>query len=900
MAYRWLNIPVLMTVGVLLAAAPSSAAPSPLAAALKHYEADEFSKAEELIAPVVRKSPDDIRARLLLGWSIWGQGRYDEALVIFKAVLHEAPAHRVPTAEEYDAFDLPRSVAYIENPDLLQARKGLGWSYYKKGWPRAALEQFQLMGAKASTWDEPYLGRGYARLALGDLKGAREDFTQHVKLASDKKNGERALGDLSIAEKKPDGAAQHYERALKLKPKWPDVQVELAWTYVALDRLADAEKLFDALQASRPLEREVGRARIALGRRRYDDAEAALARILSAQPGHARALEVAGLLRQERYRDLDRAWSLYGEGKLAEAATAFESVLSERGGLPPASRVVALNGLGWTRLGLKDFGAAQRAFEESLRTTPDGAEATAGLGWVALNRKDWPVAEKAFTEAAAAAPQLASAQRGLIALREARFGTYDKAWSLYYGGKVPDALAAFERLSVAPGDLPSEMQPFLSAGAAWARLELGQLEDAERAFATLAKATGAAGAEGRAGLGWVALKRKQFDQARSQLADVLKVVPGHQAAQRGLAQLRRIEVPELDGAWTSYNRGKFQDAADSFRRIAEKPDAAVPYGAEATRGLAWALLRGGKFLEALPWFQKLVVTAADADSFHGRGLALSSAGRHAEAQAALKQALALAPTSIEIQLALGWAALRGGDPKAAEDIFLGVSKLAPASAAVNRALGWARARQNRPADALPALRFALAEAPAATDDADLRKLLEGSDYASLKRDLAWGYVRWHGFEQARALFEDLVRLDKHDGDALFGLGYVFYKLGKYKEADQQLERAVSAKRRPVARTAWVLFPGIGAYPILTDASSIRGWAALASNDAAKARQHFQASLERNPDLVSSLAGLALALQRSGDRAAARDAYVRAGEIYPTYPVVVAGLRETDPAAAKGR
>lgn len=893
----------LIAISALTLAASAAAKPAAsFEAALKAYDADSFLEAEHALKSILQKSPNDMQARLLLGWAVWNRGRFDESLAIFKAVLHDAPAKRRATPEEAAAFQLPSELEfmYIDNPDITSARKGLGWTYYKKGWPRAALVQFDLLQQMASKWDEPYLGRGYARLAVGQLEQAKEDFTEYLYLTTTKRNAERAFGDLHLAHKQVDKAIPYFERALKLKPRWPEVQSELAWAYAATGRLAEAEKLFNALKASRPIEWQTGMAWIALGQGKLDEAEAALGRALAASPYYGRAVEVSRLLREKRYKDFDSAWALYYQGKSKEAAAAFEALAKQPGALPQSVNFSIQNGLGWSRLALKETEAAEAAFRESLswKAFPKGAAATAGLGWVALQRKDWSAAEKALIEAVTAEPRLVIAHEGFNVLRQARFGTYDGAWALLYTGKAADALKAFEQLAPTR-ELPAPTMPYVRAGVAWAEIELGQLDQAEKAFTELSSQPGDVGAEGKAGLGWIALKRKQPEAARARFLEALKALRGHQAAQRGLAAVRRLEVPELNAAWDAYYAGKFAEAADKFKAAAAAAGLRPEYRIEENRGLAWALLRSGKPADALTAFDTLVKASADADALYGHGLALSLAGRHADAVEPLKRAAALAPLSADIHLAHGWAVLRGGDAKAADEIFLKAYSLAPASAEVNRSTAWARARRNRVAEALPPFRYALLNAPAAVDDADFRTLLRTAEYRGLRRDLAWAYVQWNAFDRARPIFEELAREDTHDGDAQFGLGYTLYKAGKYKDADAALKRATKAKQRPHARTVWVVFPQFGSYPILTDPRSIRGWVAVAAKDFSAAAERFGESLDRDPELVSSLAGLGVALQKAGDRNGAREAYLRASEIYPTYPVVTAGLRETQaPATAQ--
>ena len=93
---------------------------------------------------------------------------------------------------------------------------------------------------------------------------------------------------------------------------------------------------------------------------------------------------------------------------------------------------------------------------------------------------------------------------------------------------------------------------------------------------------------------------------------------------------------------------------------------------------------------------------------------------------------------------------------------------------------------------------------------------------------------------------------------------------------------------------WVVFPDAGSYPILTDAQSVLGWVALVADKCEQAVQRFDASLDRDPDLVASMVGKAFCLGKKGEQTAARELYLTAQEVYPAYPPVLAGLRATEP------
>lgn len=874
----------------------SLAAEPKLEQAVKLFGQEKYAEAEKLLAGILAKSPGAMDARLLMGWTLWNQGRHDEALTRFKSVLHDAPLHRFPTEAERLAFNIPSDVAYIENPDLTQARKGFGWVYFKKGWLRLAHDQFGYLIQRFRDWDEPYLGLGYVLLAQGKFKeseGAFLDYLAKTESGSKKPHeAERGLGDLYAAQGQHAKAIPHFEKALAAKPGWVEVQAGLAWSALRAGQTAKAERLFNQLKKGRPVEAEAGLAWVALKTDRLDEVEAGFGRALAALPGYGVALEGSRELRQRRYKGFDEAWALSYAGKYREAAAAFEALQKNPGLLGVAMKPSVLNGLAWSRLGLNEINEAEKSFLASLQQQPKGAEAIAGLGWIAIRRSEWEKAEKALNEANALAPGLPAVTNGFAALRTARFGPYDRAWALYNEGKYADAIRAFEALLAKPDNLPPTALPFVRSGIGWSELAVGRVDRAEEAFKQIAPASKVDEAEAKAGLGWIALRRNQAERAQKLLSEALTAVPGHAAALRGLAELRRVRAAELDKAWGAYNQGKFAEASAGFKKVADDPSLPPDYRREARRGYAWSLHFQAKFVEAAAEFDRLK-EGEDADLLYGRGLALFRLGQHGASAAVLKRAAELRPDSADYHLAHGWALLKGGDAKEALSAFLKAYQVAPASVEVNRSLGWAYVRTNRPAEAKAAFRYALDLIPGATDDKELRDLIATREYSDLRRDLAWGYVRWQAFDPARKVFEEMTRDDSQDGDAWFGHGYALYKLGKLSEAEKSLNRAIKAKRQPIARTVWVVFPEAGAYPIQADPRSILGWVALVGGKCNRAIERFEVSLNRDPDMVASMVGKGICLARAGNTAEARDVYLTAREVYPTYPAVLAGLRETE-------
>ena len=92
--------------------------------------------------------------------------------------------------------------------------------------------------------------------------------------------------------------------------------------------------------------------------------------------------------------------------------------------------------------------------------------------------------------------------------------------------------------------------------------------------------------------------------------------------------------------------------------------------------------------------------------------ALEEAGRWPEAEAALQQALALAPDQPLLLNFLGYAKLeRGEDMDAAEAMIRKASELAPDDASITNSLGWAQFKRGKVDEAIATLQRAAEKDP---------------------------------------------------------------------------------------------------------------------------------------------------------------------------------------------
>jgi arylsulfatase A-like enzyme/Tfp pilus assembly protein PilF len=183
--------------------------------------------------------------------------------------------------------------------------------------------------------------------------------------------------------------------------------------------------------------------------------------------------------------------------------------------------------------------------------------------------------------------------------------------------------------------------------------------------------------------------------------------------------------------------GQSSEALAVYRRAA---DAGVK-DEELTRQYALALCEAGSAPEAVKALAPYE-TSEDPETINARGIALSDSGREAEAKKAFERALALDPKNVDAYLNLGIVALREENPARARDFFRKALAIDDRAARVWNGLGVALLRL-------------------------------GDEPGSIE---AWSKA---------------IALDPKLYDALYNLGLVAGKSGRYRQAREALERFVA-------------------------------------------------------------------------------------------------------------
>jgi tetratricopeptide (TPR) repeat protein len=289
-----------------------------------------------------------------------------------------------------------------------------------------------------------------------------------------------------------------------------------------------------------------------------------------------------------------------------------------------------------------------------------------------------------------------------------------------------------------------------------------------------------------------ALLRQRLQRAPADIRAarvLIAVLLSQEKDSKALAEAQRIG--ELEGleavgdflqAAIYQSRGKYKEAVEYFKKSLE----VQPTAREPLQGLVASLVQLDKMQEATAYLEKM--TKDYPDNLYVKtllGQVLAGSGDAVAAQEVFESTLDANNNWLPAYTAL--AGLQGGDVGAQIDIYKRGLAAMPGSQELALLLGTAYERSGRIEDAITAYEDILAETPDLPAVANnLAALLADyrTDRASLERALEWS-----------------IQFKDSDNPAFLDtLGWVYYRLGDYKEALPYLKQAVDkAGQVPVLR-----------------------------------------------------------------------------------------------------
>jgi protein O-GlcNAc transferase len=306
-----------------------------------------------------------MRAELQKAEALHGQGRLDEAEVLYQKIAGQVPPC----------------------PQAGKALTNLGVIRHQQGETEAALALHQQALHLAPDLAEAWCNRGDLWSDLGQLDKAEDDFARAAVLAPGLAPAWFNLGNVRMRLGRLDKAEECYRRAATLLPHLPLVHAQLARCLEALERSAEAACAMEAAVRLSPgdwrLLTDLGAMRQHAGE--VKAAQAALHAAIALNSGHAAA-----------HYNLGNAY--YGEGDAAQAVASWRQAWTLDPDLADAASNI-LNGLHYLpELSGEEIYRAHREMMERLpvgphapHTNPPDPERVIRIGYVSADFRRHPL-----------------------------------------------------------------------------------------------------------------------------------------------------------------------------------------------------------------------------------------------------------------------------------------------------------------------------------------------------------------------------------------------------------------------------------------------------------------------------------------------------------------------------
>jgi len=288
---------------------------------------------------------------------------------------------------------------------------------------------------------------------------------------------------------------------------------------------------------------------------------------------------------------------------------------------------------------------------------------------------------------------------------------------------------------------------------------LCQQENFAEAEAALREAIrlGATGEHVHGWLAWALFRQQRFEEAEAEYRERLRLKSDDSSGFFGLG-------------WTLLEQNKLAEAENALRE-ALRLEPGNPW---APGLLAKALVGQGKLTEAET--EKLLQTSDLAAFQYERAEGFRQQKKFPQAEAALREAIRLAPPHPSAHELLGWVLYEQQKFSEAETAFREAVRLKSDHASSHFGLGRAlQEQQKKPLEAAACFREVLR--------------LKGDD-VSAHDALGWALIELRQPAEAEAAFRECVRLDPNRGGRHFGLGRALFDQAKFAEAETALREAI--------------------------------------------------------------------------------------------------------------
>ena len=395
--------------------------------------ADQFndpSKAYELARKARILEPGNPAAADALGWALYRQGNYQEALSLIeessRASGNEAKVQFHLGMASYMMAEVERArgafknaaSAPIDSPDKQEAQRWLAYLEDDSGAPKT--------------------------LSMNELQNLIQQRPNDV-------IARVRLGRLYEQEGAPAKAAAEYNAAISVNPRLGEAMMKLAELYCG--PLHDPAKALEFAKNARDIDSDSPRVLAVLGKAAFLNANCQWAYNLLQQ--------AARQLPNEPRVAIDSAWAAYSLGKISEARDLMQKTQSAA---PPKLADEIKLFLAMTAPGLENAdSSAESSIRSTLRSDPDYVPALVAQAAIEAERGQKAAASEIYTKILHRFPDFVPARKRLIALYRDDSKPSDEIYEL--ASKAHDALPEDKEISEILGEFSYHRKNFtLAAG----------------------------------------------------------------------------------------------------------------------------------------------------------------------------------------------------------------------------------------------------------------------------------------------------------------------------------------------------------------------------------------------------------------------------------------------------
>ena len=398
-------------------------------------------------------------------------------------------------------------------------------------------------------------------------------------------------------------------------------------------------------------------------------------------------------------------------------------------------------------------------------------------------------------------------------------------------------------------------------------------------------------------LGWIKLKRGQEEEALKYFETALDKDSKDPAALEGMRHLKGALVSKLYQADQKMREGDYKNASYLYFDYVDEHRSSPTMTfalAKAYSGLGFSQIGKKQYQLAIQNFEKIRVREEyESHWTKGLGIAYYHLGQYEKAAKNLIVADTLTPNQKEIVYKLDWSILRSWDTETAKEYFMAKARRKPLRASVYMAIGWIEHQRGDPDLGVEYFLKAISLDPEIAASDDFKGILAKERFGwQVYNYIGWAYYHHNQSENSIKMFDTALASQPRSSEAMKGLGYNFYKLKKWGEAEAHLKRSLkrNPKTHPVTEKNQGNEPGLK-INIMTSARTKLARALLQQNKHQEALKHWLEELNHHPDWPEVHDGLGWTYLKLNRLAESREAFNQAIRHQPLNPLSHKGLNE---------